>query len=57
MEITNPNIYFVNADGETRELGEEEEGESYGWLQEIDVPENSEMDLIKYLGPQIIDTD
>lgn len=34
----------------------EEEGEGYGWLEEIEVPENSHMDGIEYLGPQIIDT-
>lgn len=34
----------------------EEEGEGHGWLEEIEVPENSHMDGIEYLGPQIIDT-
>ncbi|KAL5837395.1 hypothetical protein ACOSQ3_014564 [Xanthoceras sorbifolium] len=34
----------------------EKEGESYGWLEEIEMPENSHMDEIEYLGPQIIDT-
>ncbi|KAK9951695.1 hypothetical protein M0R45_007131 [Rubus argutus] len=36
--------------------GTEEEGDCYGWLEEIEVPENSEMDGIEYLGPQIIET-
>lgn len=34
----------------------EEEGDCYGWLEEIEVPDNSEMDGIEYLGPQIIET-
>ncbi|XP_004303011.1 PREDICTED: 2-aminoethanethiol dioxygenase-like [Fragaria vesca subsp. vesca] len=34
----------------------QEEGHYYGWLEEIEVPPNSEMDGIEYLGPQIIDT-
>ncbi|XP_031270795.1 plant cysteine oxidase 2-like [Pistacia vera] len=32
-----------------------EEGECYRWLEEIEVPENSQMDEIEYLGPQIDD--
>lgn len=45
---------FCNADGDMG-LGEEDQGEGYGWLEEIEVPENSEMDGIEYLGPQICD--
>ncbi|KAJ4826562.1 hypothetical protein Tsubulata_024507 [Turnera subulata] len=33
-----------------------EDGESYGWLEETEVPENSEMDGIEYLGPQVDET-
>ncbi|XP_044482239.1 plant cysteine oxidase 2-like [Mangifera indica] len=33
----------------------EEEGECYVWLEETEVPENSHMDEIEYLGPQIDD--
>ncbi|KAI9186389.1 hypothetical protein LWI28_016763 [Acer negundo] len=33
----------------------EMEDESYGWLEEIEMPENSHMDEIEYLGPQIND--
>lgn len=44
---------FCNADGDMG-LGEEE-GEGYRWLEEIEVPENSQMDGIEYLGPQISD--
>ncbi|XP_020208760.1 plant cysteine oxidase 2 isoform X4 [Cajanus cajan] len=35
---------------------EKEENDSYGWLEEIEMPENSQMDGIEYLGPQIIET-
>jgi len=30
---------------------EENEKDSYAWLEEIEMPENSEMDGIEYLGP------
>ncbi|XP_052174586.1 plant cysteine oxidase 1-like [Diospyros lotus] len=33
-----------------------EEGERYGWLEEIEMPEEARMDSIPYLGPQIIET-
>ncbi|PKI69174.1 hypothetical protein CRG98_010441 [Punica granatum] len=33
-----------------------EDGKSYGWLEEIDMPENSQMDGIEYLGPQVMET-
>lgn len=46
-----PYASFPNGD---MGLGEEE-GEGYGWLEEIEVPENSQMDGIEYLGPQITD--
>ncbi|KAL4354228.1 hypothetical protein GQ457_06G016860 [Hibiscus cannabinus] len=32
---------------------QEEEEEGYGWLEEIEAPEDAEMDRIEYLGPQI----
>ncbi|XP_065851778.1 plant cysteine oxidase 2-like [Euphorbia lathyris] len=35
--------------------GEMKEGEGYGWLEEIEMPENSEMTGIEYLGPQIVE--
>ncbi|WRX23949.1 Cysteine oxygenase/2-aminoethanethiol dioxygenase - like 5 [Theobroma cacao] len=41
--------------GETT-VSEEEEGDLFGWLEEIQVPENSKMDRIEYLGPQIAET-
>lgn len=31
----------------------EEEGKLYGWLEEIEMPKESVMDGIEYLGPQI----
>lgn len=34
----------------------EQEGDLYGWLEEIEMPKESEMDGIEYLGPQINDT-
>lgn len=34
----------------------EEEGKRYGWLEEIEMPEESEMDGIEYLGPQVIES-
>ncbi|KAM7273597.1 hypothetical protein ACFE04_028261 [Oxalis oulophora] len=40
--------------GVTLPISEEEDG-SYGWLEEVDVPEESEMDAIEYLGPKLID--
>lgn len=46
-------VMFCNADGEMALT--EEEAKGYGWLEEIEVPENSHMDGIEYLGPQIID--
>ncbi|KAF5475760.1 hypothetical protein F2P56_007535 [Juglans regia] len=32
-----------------------EEADCYGWLEEIEMPENSEIDEIEYLGPQVIE--
>lgn len=34
---------------------EEEEGDCYAWLEESTVPENLQMFVIKYLGPQVDD--
>lgn len=34
----------------------EEEAHLYGWLGEIEMPEESEMDAIEYMGPQIVET-
>ncbi|KAI3443389.1 hypothetical protein Pfo_000054 [Paulownia fortunei] len=33
-----------------------EDGGCYGWLEEIEIPKESEMDGIKYMGPQIINS-
>ena len=43
-----------DGDGETTIV--KEEGESYSWLEEIEMPSDSEMDGIEYLGPQIMET-
>ncbi|XAR64863.1 Cysteamine dioxygenase [Bertholletia excelsa] len=32
-----------------------EEGESYGWLEEIEMPEESRMEVIQYPGPRIME--
>ncbi|XP_050235486.1 plant cysteine oxidase 2-like [Mercurialis annua] len=45
--------YNAFANGEMKLI--KEDGESYGWLEEIEMPENSKMDGIVYLGPQIIE--
>ncbi|GAB4834091.1 hypothetical protein Ancab_032345 [Ancistrocladus abbreviatus] len=45
--------YNPISDGEVVKV---EEGESYGWLEEIEMPEESQMGGIEYLGPQIIET-
>ena len=33
-----------------------EVNDTYWWLEEIEVPENSQMDGIEYLGPPIADS-
>lgn len=40
----------ANGDGS---MIKEEEGKLYGWLEEIEMPKESTMDGIEYLGPQI----
>lgn len=35
------------------EVKEAKQDERYGWLEEIDMPEDSQMDVIPYLGPQV----
>ncbi|KAM1332345.1 hypothetical protein ACFX2F_008523 [Malus domestica] len=34
----------------------EEKHDCYGWLEEIKMPENAEMDIIEYLGPLVSET-
>ncbi|GAV88739.1 LOW QUALITY PROTEIN: DUF1637 domain-containing protein, partial [Cephalotus follicularis] len=46
--------YITSSTGETPMTTEE--GNCYGWLKEIDTPENSKMDGIEYLGPKVIET-
>uniref|UniRef100_A0A5B7AVD7 cysteine dioxygenase n=1 Tax=Davidia involucrata TaxID=16924 RepID=A0A5B7AVD7_DAVIN len=45
--------YNALSNGETEVATKE--GECYGWLEEIEMPKESEMDGIPYLGPQIIE--
>ncbi|KAJ4979155.1 hypothetical protein NE237_009935 [Protea cynaroides] len=46
--------YCSGSDGSA---GEPEEGDGcYGLLEEIDMPKDSQMERVEYLGPQIIDT-
>lgn len=40
----------MDADEELAEL--KDDGYSYGWLEEIEIPESSKMDGIVYLGPR-----
>ncbi|TKY46322.1 Plant cysteine oxidase 2 [Spatholobus suberectus] len=49
-----PYAAFPIPNGESGKV--KEENDSYGWLEEIEMPENSQMDGIEYLGPQIIET-
>ncbi|KAA8518369.1 hypothetical protein F0562_015748 [Nyssa sinensis] len=42
--------YHALSNGETEV--EQEEGNCYGWLEEIEMPEESEMNWIEYLGPK-----
>lgn len=46
--------YSAFSNGETNTV-RKEEGDCYGWLEEVEMPENSKMDRIEYLGPQITD--
>lgn len=49
------NDLFYPADEE--KIGEvKDKDDSYGLLEEIDMPENCQMDGIEYLGPPIDDT-
>ncbi|KAK4269166.1 hypothetical protein QN277_022358 [Acacia crassicarpa] len=41
------------SDGES-EVGKEEK-DGYGWLEEIEMPENSQIERIEYRGPPVID--
>ncbi|KAL8095088.1 plant cysteine oxidase 2-like [Apium graveolens] len=47
-----PYTPLPNVDGS---MIKEEEGKLYGWLEEIEMPKESVMDGIEYLGPQIRD--
>ncbi|PON31748.1 Cysteine oxygenase/2-aminoethanethiol dioxygenase [Parasponia andersonii] len=47
--------YSSFSNGEKYEV-EEGESTSYAWLEEIEMPKDSQMDGIEYLGPQIMET-
>ncbi|KAH7512886.1 hypothetical protein FEM48_Zijuj12G0137800 [Ziziphus jujuba var. spinosa] len=48
--------YASFSNGEIGGQVSKEEGEDcYAWLEEIEMPENSHMDGIEYLGPQVMD--
>jgi hypothetical protein len=50
------NVLFYDADEE--EIGKvKDKNDSYALLEEIEMPENCQMDGIEYLGPPINDTD
>jgi hypothetical protein len=50
------NVLFYDADEE--EIGKvKAKNDSYALLEEIEMPENCQMDGIEYLGPPINDTD
>ncbi|KAI7990771.1 Plant cysteine oxidase 2 [Camellia lanceoleosa] len=45
--------YNALSNGEKNIVAKEGGGDSYGWLEEIEMPEDSQMDGIEYLGPPI----
>ncbi|THG16995.1 plant cysteine oxidase 1-like isoform X2 [Camellia sinensis] len=45
--------YNALSNGEKNTVAKEGVGDSYGWLEEIEMPEDSQMDGIEYLGPPI----
>lgn len=47
-------LWFYLADEEISEV--KDKNDSYAWLEEIEMPENSQMDGIEYLGPPITET-
>lgn len=56
MFIDSWNSLMNNADGTCdQEKDHDHRSSNYGWLEEIEIPEESHMDGIEYLGPQIID--
>ncbi|XP_073135712.1 plant cysteine oxidase 2-like isoform X2 [Henckelia pumila] len=45
--------FSVLSDGEEFFTEVKNEGRGYGWLEEIEIPQESEMDVIEYMGPEI----
>ncbi|KAL9242525.1 hypothetical protein vseg_016517 [Gypsophila vaccaria] len=47
-------IKYKSSDGQLEELKDKEQ--LYAWLKEVEVPEDSKMNCIEYLGPRVIET-
>ncbi|KZV26786.1 2-aminoethanethiol dioxygenase-like [Dorcoceras hygrometricum] len=45
--------YYKDTPCTDGEANENTEGRGYGWLEEIEIPKESEMDVIEYMGPKI----
>lgn len=54
--LTNWAFSFLEMTEEEDKGVKEDNDASYGWLEEIEMPEESEMDVIQYLGPQVSET-
>ncbi|RWW34662.1 hypothetical protein GW17_00000574 [Ensete ventricosum] len=51
--LTNTRVhFFFYSDGATDQNGEKDS--SLGWLEEIDISKDLKMNVIEYLGPQVI---
>lgn len=48
--------YFICAEARKGRLIDEEEAESYGWLEEIEMPDEAVMYGVHYMGPEIIES-
>lgn len=46
-------LMCISSDGATDQNGEEDS--SLGWLEEIDISKDLKMNVIEYLGPQVIE--
>ena len=54
LVLSNLFFQYYHADGESSAV--QEKNNTYGWLEEIEMPNDSQMDGIKYMGPPIIET-
>ncbi|CAH9089400.1 unnamed protein product [Cuscuta epithymum] len=46
--------YGASSSGDVNVAEAEEDGDLYGWLEEIEIPDESKMDVIQYLGPRVV---